>query len=142
MILELHVEPGSPRFEQVWSVSPAEQGAYHSRGLTAATKPHPDEVGEVVRLGCAPLGDRNTAFVCEGKRVDVVDRLFGVPSQHTLHHLDRQQSTVTSGDSAKEFDVDRVNGRAWSQRGRNLAQAPAQPEERADRLHVLRRDRG
>ena len=49
---------------------------------------------------------------------------------------------VTLGDPAQELDVDRVNGRAWSQRGRNPAQAAAQPEERADRLHVLGSDRG
>ena len=82
----------------------------------------------------ASLGDRDTAFVRERKRVDVVDRLLGMPGKHTPDDLDREQSTVTLGDSAKEFDVDSIHGCTWSQCGGNPAEAPTQPEEWADRL--------
>ena len=62
--------------------------------------------------------------------------------EHALQDGEREQARVALGDPAEVLDLDAVDARALGERHREAAEPVDEREERAEHVHVLRRDGG
>ena len=103
MLLELDIEPLSPRLEQVRPVAAADHRADHAHDADPRRDPDPDQVRVVTRARALGLDQLDPALLGDGGGVDHADLLLGVAAQHAAQHLDREQAGVAIGDPAQEL---------------------------------------